>query len=213
MCGTKSCAILGHSPMRFAWGFDEEAVECHDMKMELAQQIMVLRQQGVTHFSVACDYGVGLYAAEIINALRNDDPELMLFCVTPYEEQATKWTPELRERYFDMLIKCTHMTAVSLHKQPDAQLKAYRTIIRQSDMVLAVYDPASARGDDTDKAISYAFVVDQAHTGLVDLFVNQVRKELAVPQEERKPSVMEKLKAAPAKNSPKISANSKGQER
>ena len=213
MTSPKSCAILGHNPMRFAWGFDEEAAECHDMKMELAQQIMVLRQQGVTHFSVACDYGVGLYAAELINVLRNNDPELMLFCVTPYEEQATKWTPELRERYFDMLIKCTHMTAVSLHKQPDAQLKAYRTIIRQSDMVLAVYDPASARGDDTDKAISYAFVVDQAHTGLVDLFVNQVRKELAVPQEERKPSVMEKLKAAPAKNSPKISANSKGQER
>ena len=105
MCGTKSCAILGHSPMRFAWGFDEEAVECHDMKMELAQQIMVLRQQGVTHFSVACDYGVGLYAAELINVLRDNDPELMLFCVTPYEEQATKWTPELRERYFDMLVK------------------------------------------------------------------------------------------------------------
>ena len=170
MCGTKSCAILGHNPMRFAWGFDEEAAECHDMKMELAQQIMVLRQQGVTHFSVACDYGVGLYAAEIINALRNDDSELMLFCITPYEEQATKWTPALRERYFDMLIKCTHMTAGSLDmlvkcshmtavytdKQPDAQLKAYRTIIRQADMVLAVYDPASARGDDTDKAISYA---------------------------------------------------------
>ena len=41
MCGTKSCAILGHSPMRFAWGFDEEAAECHDMKMELAQQIIL----------------------------------------------------------------------------------------------------------------------------------------------------------------------------
>ena len=156
MASPKSCAILGHNPMRFAWGFDEEAAECHDMKMELAQQIMVLRQQGVTHFSVACDYGVGLYAAEIINALRNDDSELMLFCITPYEEQATKWTPALRERYFDMLIKCTHMTAVSLHKQPDAQLEAYRAIIRQSDMVLAVYDPASARGDDADKAIAYA---------------------------------------------------------
>ena len=108
MASPKSCAILGHNPMRFAWGFDEEAAECHDMKMELAQQIMVLRQQGVTHFSVACDYGVGLYAAELINVLRDNDPELMLFCVTPYEEQATKWTPELRERYFDMLIKCTH---------------------------------------------------------------------------------------------------------
>ena len=36
---------------------------------------------------------------------------------------------------------------------PGAQLEAYRTITRQSDMVLAVYDPASARGDDTDAAI------------------------------------------------------------
>ena len=93
----KSCAIFGHDPMRFAWGFDEEADACREMKMELAQQIMVLRQQGVTQFFVACDYGVGLYAAEIINALRNDDSELMLFCFTPYEEQATKWTPALRE--------------------------------------------------------------------------------------------------------------------
>ena len=152
----KSCAIFGHDPMRFAWGFDEEADACREMKMELAQQIMVLRQQGVTQFFVACDYGVGLYAAEIINALRNDDSELMLFCFTPYEEQATKWTPALRERYFDMLVKCTHMTAVYTHKQHGAQLEAYRTIIRQSDMVLAVYDPASARGDDIDKAIAYA---------------------------------------------------------
>ena len=152
----KSCAIFGHNPMRFAWGFDEEADECRELKLELLQQIMVLRQQGVTRFFVACDCGVGLYAAELINVLRDNDPELLLFCVTPYEEQATKWTPELRERYFDMLVKCTHMSAVYTHKQPDAQLEAYRTIIRQSDMVLAIYDLASARGDDTDAAIQYA---------------------------------------------------------
>ena len=104
MTSPKSCAILGHNHMRFAWGFDEEAAECHDMKLELAQQIMVLRQQGVTHFFVSCDCGVGLYAAKLINVLRDNDPELMLFCITPYEEQATKWTPELRERYFDTLL-------------------------------------------------------------------------------------------------------------
>ncbi len=60
---TQPYAVLHGDLMKKPW-------ECHDMKMELAQQIMVLRQQGVTHFSVACDYGVGLYAAEIINALR-----------------------------------------------------------------------------------------------------------------------------------------------
>ena len=86
MASPKSCAILGHNPMRFAWGFDEEAAECHDMKMELAQQIMVLRQQGVTHFSVACDYGVGLYAAEIINALRTI-ATIMFICFGVAERQ------------------------------------------------------------------------------------------------------------------------------
>ena len=150
------CAIIGQHPMRFPWGFDEEDTQCRRMKLELAQCIMELRQCGVTEFQVACDPGVGLYAGEIVNITKQNDEAMRLVCVTPFEEQATKWTPQLRERYFDMLIKCTHMTAVSFHKQPDAQLKAYRTIIRQSDMVLAVYDPASARGDDTDTAISYA---------------------------------------------------------
>ena len=63
MGGPRSCAIFGQNPMRFSWGFDEEADECRAMKLELAQQIMVLRQQGVTQFYVGCDYGVGLYAA------------------------------------------------------------------------------------------------------------------------------------------------------
>lgn len=62
-----------------------------------------------------------------------------------------------------------------------------------------------------DEQDTTAFVVDKAHPGLTDLFLNEVRKESAQPQ--RKPSVMEKLKAAPVKNAPKISANSKGQER
>lgn len=150
------CAILGHSPMRFAWGFDEEDERCHAMKLELMQQIMLLRQQEVTQYMVACDPGVGLYAAEAVNVLRQNDPELMLFCVTPYEEQATKWTPELRERYFDMLIQCTHMTAVSLQKRAGVQLEAYQSIIDQSNVVLTVYDPASARGDDVDQAMCYA---------------------------------------------------------
>ena len=159
MASPKGCATLGQSPMRFAWGFDEEAAECHDMKMELAQQIMVLRQQGVTHFSVACDCGVGLYAAELINVLCDNDPELMLFCITPYEEQATKWTPELRERYFDMLADCTDLSCVDYQETPNAQLMAYRRIVKQSDMLVAVYDPELASGSAEDKAMAYALAL------------------------------------------------------
>ena len=49
-------------------------------------------------------------------------------------------------------------------------------------------------------------VVDQAHSGLVDLLVTQVRKELAQEKEQptKKPSVLEKIQktSAPSKSTP-----------
>ena len=97
------CAIIGQHPMRFPWGFDEEDTQCRRMKLELAQCIMELRQCGVVEFQVACDPGVGLYAGEIVNITKQNDEAMRLICVTPFEEQATKWTPQLRERYFDIV--------------------------------------------------------------------------------------------------------------
>lgn len=151
-----SCTILGQPPMRFAWGFDKEDTDCKAMKLELLQQIMVLRQQGVTQFMVACDYGVGLYTAEAVNAMRETGGNLMLFCVTPLEEQATKWAPYLRERYFTIPEKCTYLSMVDHHWEPDCQLTAYKRIIDQSNLVLAIYDPESACGDESDHAMPYA---------------------------------------------------------
>ncbi len=149
--------------MRFPWGFDEEDASCIKMKMELAQQIMALRQSGVSQFLVACDCGVGLYAAEIVNGLRaTTDRELMLICYTPHEEQATKWAPYLRERYFDMLINCTYMSVVCEVGAQDTQLRAYKKIIDLADVVLGVYDLAGpAANDAEDRALTYA--VDSAH--------------------------------------------------
>ena len=144
--------------MRFPWGFDEEDKFCSKMKTELAQQIMALRQSGVSQFLAACDCGVGLYAAEIVNGLRAaTDHDLILICYTPHEEQATKWAPYLRERYFTMLEKCTLIAAVCEVGAPDAQLRAYKKIINLADVVLAVYDrDTPPAGGAEDSALAYA---------------------------------------------------------
>ena len=152
----KCCAIIGQPPMRFPWGFDEEDSGCQNLKLTLAQKIMELRQQGVMRFAVVADCGIGLYAGECINALREHDPELMLFVVSPHEEQATKWTPDLRNRYFKLLEDCTLMELASHRKTPTCEYDAYRKIIGYADMVLAVYNPATARGDAVDAAMEYA---------------------------------------------------------
>ena len=150
------CAVIGQHPLRFPWGFDEEDDGCRRMKLEMAQRIMELRQYGVTEFQVACDPGVGLYAAEIVNALRENGSAIRLVCVMPHEEQATKWTPQLRERYFNMLAGCTELDCIDFHEQPDAQLLAYQRIIKQSGVVLAVYAPDLADGSAEDRAVAYA---------------------------------------------------------
>ena len=118
----------------------------------------MLRQSGVSQFLVACDYGVGLYAGEIVNGLRAaTDHDLMLICYTPHEEQATKWAPYLRERYFDMLEKCTLISAVCKVGAPDAQLQAYKKIIDLADVVLGVYDADTSATDSAeDRALTYA---------------------------------------------------------
>lgn len=58
------------------------------------------------------------------------------------------------------------------------------------------------------------YLVLNSHLGLTDLFVRAFRKEHCQQQEKTvKPSVRAKLQNKPEKNSPKISANLKGQER
>ena len=144
--------------MRFPWGFDEEDAGCIALKISLAQKIMELRQRDVTRFAVVADCGVGLYAGECINALRAYDPDLMLYVVTPHEEQPSKWAPYLRERYFKLLEDCTIMEVASLRKTPTCEYDAYCKIIDYADMVLAAYDSATARGDAVDRAMKYVKV-------------------------------------------------------
>lgn len=132
------CAIIGQHPMRFPWGFDEEDTQCRRMKLELAQCIMELRQCGVTEFQVACDPGVGLYAGEIVNITKQNDEAMRLVCVIPFEEQATKWTPQLRERYFDMLADCTDLSCVDYAGRIKTKNKQFHDLLRICDEVTVV---------------------------------------------------------------------------
>lgn len=124
----------------------------------------------------------------------------------PFEQELATKTARLIE--LDMALNLDGKAQA----QPEQELaKGKPSVLEKLKATMPIYG-VSDKKKTHEMEVRYAFVVDQAHTGLVDLFVNQVRKELAVPQEERRPSVMEKLKAAPVKNAPKISAHSKGQE-
>ena len=138
---TKTCAIIGCSPICFPWGFDEEDEGCAALKLILMNRISKLRGEGCTRFAVSMDCGAGLFAAEILRGLKESDGELETICYIPYEEQATKWTPELRERYFNALAACTEVVNVAYKKTVSCEFKAHLEAMKEAETVIAVYDP------------------------------------------------------------------------
>ncbi len=138
---TKTCAIIGCSPMCFPWGFDEEDEGCAALKLILMNWISKIKGEGYTRFSVSMDCGVGLYAAEILHGLKESAGALETICYIPYEEQATKWTPELRERYFNALAACTEVVTVACEKTVGCEFKAHLEAMKEADTLIAVFDP------------------------------------------------------------------------
>lgn len=137
---TLSCAFLGHHPMRFRFGYDEEDPHCQGIKLEMIRQILILYQNGVTHFYTNCEVGPPMWGAEAVLALMDKLKLLQLSCILPYEEQAAKWTPDLRDRYFTILQKCsdTHMVETHLTNQSYRLCGKYQ--VEHANFVLAVYD-------------------------------------------------------------------------
>ena len=158
---TKTCAIIGCSPMCFPWGFDEEDEGCAALKLILINQISKLRGEGCMRFAVSMDCGVGLYAAEILYGLKGSDEQLETICFVPFEEQATKWTPELRERYFNALAACTEVVNVAYEKTVGCEFKAHLEAIKDSDTVIAVYDPDNPRCEREAAAVAVAEMLNR----------------------------------------------------
>ena len=158
---TKSCAIIGCSPMCFPWGFDEEDEGCAALKLLMLNQITKYRSESYTRFAVSMDCGVGLYAAEILHGLKESDEELETICYVPCEEQATKWTPELRDRYFNALAVCTEVVNVAYEKTVGCEFKAHLEAIKDSDTVIAVYYPDNPRCEREAAAVTVAELLNK----------------------------------------------------
>ena len=82
---TKTCAIIGFSPICFPCGFDEEDASYAALKLILINHISKLRGEGCTRFAVSMDCGVGLYAAEILQGLKESDGNLEIVSYVLYE--------------------------------------------------------------------------------------------------------------------------------
>ncbi len=121
------------------------------IKAELYMLIGGLCSQGYDSFYCNCEYGIPLWAAEIIGSLKQLRDNIQLYIVTPYEEQAVQWTEEHRDRWFRVHERADSVILAGTQYHPDCYSQADRMMIEKSDLLVIC-----GKEDNLPDAVKYA---------------------------------------------------------
>ena len=151
---TKVCAFTGHRPQSLPFGFNESDKRCASLKGMLHSEIIrLIEEKSVTHFISGMAIGVDMYAAEIVLALKQTYPQIVLEAAIPCISQPDKWSEALRKRYADILSRCDIKTLIQKEYTADCMEKRNRYMVDKADYVIAVWD---GRPSGTGKTVKYA---------------------------------------------------------
>lgn len=106
-----------------------------ELKSRLRSKIWELYCNGYNKFWVNCEYGVPLWCAEIIIALRMYN-DIALNIAMPYEEQSTNWVEEHRNRFFRTHAEADRVKIVSNRYSIECYNLADEYMIEKSDLLL-----------------------------------------------------------------------------
>lgn len=86
--------------------------------------------------------GADIWAAEIILELKKAFPDepIKLIAVIPYEEQASKWSDDYRERYYNILSQVDEEILLQHQYTKGCLHKRNRYLVDQSGHMIAVLD-------------------------------------------------------------------------
>jgi uncharacterized phage-like protein YoqJ len=149
----KTCCFIGYNPFNLPFGSDENNPFCNDLKAIIRHVLEKVINDGHTYFICGFDRGSDVYFAEILLELKLKNPLIMLESAIPYENQASKWTENDRERYYNLLAKCDYETMLQTQYTSDCILKRNIYIIKKSDLLITVYNGKLSRVMET---INYA---------------------------------------------------------
>ncbi len=117
-------------------------VEQQILKQRLALIILHQHKWGCRDFYVNCNYGVPLWAAEIICKFKKY-MHINLHISAPHEEQSSYWEEQHRDRYMRVHQMADTIAFVSFPHDPDSYQCADEFMVNKSTYLLMYGDPDS----------------------------------------------------------------------
>ena len=121
-----ACAITGHRPTRFCFGYNEEDPLCQKLKECLLEQFRILHDEKfVRTFFVGGALGVDMWAGEQLLTLRAQTgyEDIKIVVVVPFIGYDSKWPDQSRHRLKKLIqnandsIVISHSADVSSYKK------------------------------------------------------------------------------------------------
>ena len=109
-----------------------------------------------------------MFAAEAVVELRKEYPEIILEMVSPFDEQASKWTREYQRRQDRLFAQANVTTATSHEYTKGSMFRRNRYLVDNADLLLAAYE---GQEGGTAMTVGYA-----QKTGIPVLFISPVKK-------------------------------------
>ncbi|WP_028610265.1 DUF1273 domain-containing protein [Paenibacillus harenae] len=118
------------------------------IKKALTRKLVPLMEEGLEWVITPGQYGVDLWACEVVIALKEMYPEVKLSILSAYRNPEEKWKDDKKEYYEQVLKGVDYYAAVS--KQPYSGVWQFTArdelLFRKTDGILLVYDEDAGEG-------------------------------------------------------------------
>lgn len=144
----KSACFTGHRPDKLG-GYDRDAALNRAVRDELSRVVEDLSAKGVEHWCSGMAIGVDMWGAEAVL-----DHSLRLVAAVPFPGQDSKWPPDTRIRYLELLGMADRVEVVEDEFSYAAFQRRNEWMVDHVDAVVAVWDGREDGG--TWNCVEYA---------------------------------------------------------
>lgn len=136
----RRCAFTGYRPAKMPFGYDELDPRCIDFKKRLTNTILMLIDQGYSHFLSGGAMATDTFAAEAVLALKDRYPHITLEMVSPFDGQADKWSAEYKARHDKLFNLADVVTAIAHEYTQSCMFRRNQYLVTNADILVAAYD-------------------------------------------------------------------------
>lgn len=152
------CAITGHRPTRFKFGYKENMAGCKRLKKRLHDQFVLLYEQGIRTFYVGGALGVDQWAGEILLRLKEQPKygDIKVIVALPFAGHDGGWDERSKSRLAFLIEHSTEVVTVGSAPGPEAYKARNYYMVDRADILVAVYDNDRSIRSGTGQTVNYA---------------------------------------------------------